>query len=117
MEMGGFMFGTRPGQGVATCRIQNGWSAPTFFTLVGGKWGRQFGTENVDLVIAVRNEQGMQNILNNTFDIGAASTAAGQNANAEIMGYAQSRGSLAEISLSGARISQDRGAVLAIYAK
>ena len=38
---GGFVFGAENGRGVATCRTENGWSAPAFFTITGGSWGLQ----------------------------------------------------------------------------
>src|SRR5690349_2351273 len=44
---GGFVFGGQYGRGVATCRDnQKRWSAPAFFTLVGGSWGAQIGVSN-----------------------------------------------------------------------
>src|ERR1700716_4598922 len=36
---GGFVFGGRYGKGVASCRTPQGWSAPAFFTIVGGGFG------------------------------------------------------------------------------
>ena len=37
MVKGGFIFGGKGGKGVATCRTANGWSAPAFITISGGK--------------------------------------------------------------------------------
>src|ERR1041385_5703092 len=48
---GGFIFGAKHGRGVATCRTNNGWSAPAFISVGGGSWGLQIGAEGVDLVI------------------------------------------------------------------
>src|SRR5437762_460951 len=36
MLKGGFVLGGSHGKGVATCRTENGWSAPAFFTVGGG---------------------------------------------------------------------------------
>ena len=36
MLKGGFVFGGSHGKGVATCKTENGWSAPAFFTVGGG---------------------------------------------------------------------------------
>src|ERR1700682_6826994 len=47
---GGFIFGGKPGRGVATCRTSEGRSAPAFVSIGGGSWGLQVGVEGVDLV-------------------------------------------------------------------
>ena len=39
MVKGGFVFGAKGGKGVATCRTADGWSAPAFITISGGKLG------------------------------------------------------------------------------
>jgi len=36
---GGFVFGGKHGRGVATCRTADGWSAPAFVSVGGGKLG------------------------------------------------------------------------------
>jgi SH3 domain-containing YSC84-like protein 1 len=36
-------FGGNHGKGVATCRTENGWSAPAPITITGGSWGLQLG--------------------------------------------------------------------------
>src|SRR6202050_4459786 len=51
MLKGGFVFGAENGRGVATCRTENGWSAPAFFTITGGSFGLQIGVEGIDLVL------------------------------------------------------------------
>ena len=56
---GGFVFGAEGGRGVATCRTENGWSAPAFFAITGGSWGLQIGVEGVDLVMIIQNDSGM----------------------------------------------------------
>src|ERR1035437_10388164 len=57
---GGFVFGAKHGRGVATCRTATGWSAPAFITIGDGSWGLQIGIEEVDLVMLVMNERGLQ---------------------------------------------------------
>ena len=57
-------FGGHYGRGVATCRTQNGWSAPAPILLTGGSWGLQFGGEAVDLVMLVMNQKGMDQVEN-----------------------------------------------------
>ena len=129
MLMGGFVFGTRQGQGVATCKIRDGWSAPTFFTIIGGKWGMQFGVQDVDLVMVVMNTDGMQDIVNNAFELGAnVSAAAGAigchavvqtdwQTSTKILTYSHAKGIFSGISLAGAWISPDRDAVISVYGK
>src|SRR5438034_4248307 len=50
MIKGGFIFGGKHGRGVATCRTAEGWSAPGFVSVGGGRWGLRIGVEGVDLV-------------------------------------------------------------------
>jgi lipid-binding SYLF domain-containing protein len=123
----GLIFGTRPAEGVATCRTASGWSAPTFLTLRGGKWGMQFGVQDVDLVLLIMNDKGTQNILTAQFEVGVAAAAAagpvgrhvtsqrGWTDDTEILAYSRSKGMFAGVSLSGAWITQDRDAVISIY--
>src|SRR5215475_12033493 len=71
-------FGGNHGKGVATCRTENGWSAPAPVTITGGSWGLQLGGQAIDLVMLVMNEKGMQALLSSKFKVGAdASAAAG----------------------------------------
>src|ERR1041384_7968796 len=66
---GGFVFGGKHGRGVATCRTSNGWSAPAFVSVGGGSWGLQIGVEDVDLVMLIMNDQGMQHLLSSKFEL------------------------------------------------
>ena len=129
MIKGGFIFGAKRGKGVATCRTEKGWSAPTFFTITGGSWGLQIGVEGVDLVMLIMNNKGMQDMLNSKFQIGASASASagpvGRHAsagtdwklNTEILTYSRSRGLFAGLVLNGAWIAQDRDSIVAIYGK
>src|SRR6201987_31342 len=75
---GGFVFGGKHGRGIATCRTETGWSAPAFVSVGGGSWGLQIGVEDVDLVMLVMNDQGMQHLLASKFELtGEGSVAAG----------------------------------------
>src|ERR1700720_1735235 len=65
---GGFVFGGKHGRGVATCRTAQGWSAPAFVSVGGGSWGLQIGIEDVDLVMLVMNDQGLQHLLSSKFE-------------------------------------------------
>jgi lipid-binding SYLF domain-containing protein len=129
MIKGGFIFGGKHGRGVATCRTAVGWSAPAFISVGGGSWGLQIGVEGVDLVMVVMNDQGMQRMLSNKFQVGGdASAAAGPvgrhasagtdwKADSEILTYSRAKGLFAGISLTGAVVQEDEDSTRAIYHK
>jgi lipid-binding SYLF domain-containing protein len=124
---GGFVFGAENGRGVATCRSENGWSAPMFFAISGGSWGLQIGVEGVDLVMIIQNERGMKQLLSSKFELGADASAAagpvGRHASAdtdwkmdaEILTYSRARGAFAGLTLNGASIRHDEDSTRAIY--
>lgn len=127
MVKGGFIFGAQGGKGVATCRTPHGWSAPAFFIVAGGSWGLQIGVEGVDLVMVVQNDKGMQQMLSSKFQLGGdASVAAGPvgrhasadtdwKMNAEILTYSRAKGVFAGLTLTGADVSADHDAMVAMY--
>jgi len=122
-------FGGSHGKGVATCRTENGWSAPAPVTITGGSWGLQLGGQAVDLVMVVTNEQGMQHLLSSKFKLGAdASAAAGPvgrdvaadtdiKMKAEVLTYSRARGLFAGIDLNGAAVTQDKDETHLLYGK
>jgi lipid-binding SYLF domain-containing protein len=124
---GGFVFGAENGKGVATCRTENGWSAPAFFGITGGSWGLQIGVEGVDLVMIIQGDKGMQRLLSSKFEIGGDASAAagpvGRHAsadtdwklNTEILTYSRARGVFAGLALTGAGIRHDEDSTVAIY--
>jgi lipid-binding SYLF domain-containing protein len=127
MIKGGFVFGAEGGRGVATCRTENGWSAPAFFAITGGSWGLQIGVEGVDLVMIIQNDRGMKRLLSSKFELGGdASVAAGPvgrhtsadtdwRLNTEILTYSRARGIFAGLTLTGAAIRRDDDSTEAIY--
>jgi lipid-binding SYLF domain-containing protein len=124
-----FVFGGKHGRGVATCRTKTGWSAPAFISVGGGSWGLQIGAQSIDLVMVVMNDQGMQRMLSNKFQVGADAAAAagpvGRHASAgtdwkadsEILTYSRTKGLFAGISLTGAVVQQDDDSTRDIYHK
>jgi SH3 domain-containing YSC84-like protein 1 len=124
---GGFVFGAENGRGVATCRTEKGWSAPSFFSITGGSWGLQIGVEGVDLVMIIQNEKGMQQLIGSKFELGADASAAagpvGRHASAntdwkletEVLTYSRARGAFAGLTLNGASIRRDDDSTEAIY--
>jgi len=129
MMKAAFIFGGKHGRGIATCRTSSGWSAPAFISVGGGSWGLQIGAESVDLVMTVMNEQGMQRMLSNKFQVGGDAAAAagpvGRHASAgtdwkadsQILTYSRAKGLFAGISLTGAVIQQDADSTRDIYGK
>ncbi|MFZ0807383.1 MAG: lipid-binding SYLF domain-containing protein [Candidatus Sulfotelmatobacter sp.] len=126
---GGFVFGGKHGRGVATCRTADGWSAPAFVSVGGGSWGLQIGIEDVDLVMLVMNDQGMQHLLSSKFELtGEGSVAAGPvgrhasagtdwKMNTEMLTYSRSKGVFAGLTLEGAVVEQDNDSTQSIYGK
>jgi len=126
---GGFVFGGKHGRGVATCRTPEGWSAPAFVSVGGGSWGLQIGIEDVDLVMLVMNDRGLQHLLSSKFELtGEGSVAAGPvgrhasagtdwKMNTELLTYSRSKGVFAGLTLEGAVVEQDNDSTRAIYGK
>jgi SH3 domain-containing YSC84-like protein 1 len=126
---GGFVFGAKHGRGVATCRTAEGWSAPAFVSIGGGSWGLQIGVEDIDLVMLIMNDRGMQHLLSSKFELsGEGSVAAGPvgrhasagtdwKMNTEALTYSRSKGVFAGLTLEGAVVEQDNDSTRAIYGK
>jgi lipid-binding SYLF domain-containing protein len=124
---GGFVFGGKHGRGVATCRTGNGWSAPAFVSVGGGSWGLQIGVEEVDLVMLVMNDRGVQHLLSSKFELsGEGAVAAGPvgrqavagtdwKLNTEILSYSRTKGIFGGLTLEGAVVQQDNDSTWAIY--
>ena len=126
---GGFIFGGKHGRGVASCRTSEGWSAPAFISVGGGSWGLQIGIEDIDLVMLVMNDRGLQHQLSSKFALtGEGSVAAGPvgrhasagtdwKLNTEMLTYSRSKGVFAGLTLEGAVVEQDNDSTVAIYGK
>ena len=118
-KKGAFVVGAQYGQGVATCRTPNGWSAPVFVQLTGGSFGWQIGGQSTDLVLIAMNQNGLQDMLKNKVKLGADAAASagpvGRNAqagtdwklNAEFLTYSRSKGLFAGLDLDGTWLSQN----------
>jgi SH3 domain-containing YSC84-like protein 1 len=126
-KKGAFGVGVQYGQGVATCRTPNGWSAPVFVKLEGGSFGWQIGGQSTDLVLIAMNHDGLQQMLKNKFKLGADAAASagpvGRNAqagtdwklNAEFLTYSRSKGLFAGLDLDGTVLSQNEDDTRAEY--
>ncbi len=126
---GGFIVGGKHGRGVATCRTGKGWSAPAFLSVGGGNFGLQIGLQQVDLIMMIMNDKGMQHLLSSKFQIGGDASAAagpvGRHASAgtdwkldtEILTYSRARGAFAGLTLEGAVVQPDDDSTLAAYGR
>lgn len=126
-KKGAFVVGAQYGQGAATCRTPNGWSAPVFVKLEGGSFGWQIGGQSTDLVLVAMNQNGLQEMLKNKFKLGADAAASagpvGRNAqagtdwklNAEFLTYSRSKGLFAGLDLDGTVLSQNTDDTRAEY--
>jgi lipid-binding SYLF domain-containing protein len=129
LKKAAFIFGGEYGKGAMSCRAGSGWSAPIFMQLAKGSWGFQAGAEQVDVVMLVMNESGVQKLLQNKVTLGAdASVAAGPVGRqglvatdaalrAEILSYSRAAGLFAGIDLSGGVLRPDADANDHAYGK
>jgi lipid-binding SYLF domain-containing protein len=89
----------------------------------------QIGIEDVDLVMLVMNDRGLQHLLSSKFELtGEGSVAAGPvgrhasagtdwKMNTEVLTYSRSKGVFAGLTLEGAVVEQDNDSTRAIYGK
>jgi SH3 domain-containing YSC84-like protein 1 len=127
LKKAAFIVGGEYGKGVMSCRAGERWSAPMFIQLAKGSWGFQAGAEEIDVVLLVMNEEGVQKLLQNKVTLGAdASIAAGPlgrqghagtdaTLNAEIVSYSRAKGLFAGIDLSGGVLRPDIDANRSVY--
>ena len=118
-KKGAFLVGAQYGQGVATCRTANGWSAPVFVQMTGASFGLQAGGQSTDLVLVGINHHSMEAMLKDKVklggDIAVAAGPVGRNsqaattelANAEFYSYSRSKGLFAGIDLTGDVVNQN----------
>lgn len=124
---GGFVFGGEGGVGVASCKTASGWSAPAFFNIGGGSWGLQIGAEDVNLVMVILNDKGMQELMASKVQLGAgAGVAAGPvgrqasantswKMNTAILTYSRAKGVFGGLTLHGAVITRNNDDMKAVY--
>jgi lipid-binding SYLF domain-containing protein len=129
LKKGAFVVGAKYGRGFVSCRTAAGWSAPSGIKVEGGSVGFQIGGTEIDLILAIMNDRGVQRLLSNEFTLGAdASVAAGPLGRtaaaqtdaamtAEILSWSRSRGVFAGIALEGATLRGDDDANLDLYGR
>jgi len=123
----GLIVGGRGGSGVISRRVAGGWSAPAFFDLGGGSIGLQIGASSTDYILLFMNENAVESLLSDKFEIGGEGSAAagpvGRSAsastdvklNAQILSYSRSRGAFAGLELKGVVIKPDKEDNLQVY--
>src|SRR5437870_8548590 len=123
----GFIVGGRGGSGVISRRVAGGWSAPAFFDLGGGSIGLQIGAASTDYILLFMNENAVESLLSDKFEIGGEGSAAagpvGRSAsastavklNAQILSYSRSKGAFAGLELKGVVIKPDNDDNLQVY--
>jgi len=126
---GGFILGGAYGKGVASCKTDKGWSSPAFFNIEGGSFGFQIGGQAVDYIMVIMNDDGMKNLLESKFKLGAdASVAAGPvgraaegstdwKLRAQVLTYSRARGAFAGVTLNGAVVRQNQDDTRAFYGR
>jgi len=124
-----FVIGGRGGQGLISRRVRGGWGPPAFFNLSGGSFGAQIGASKTDYVLLIMNDDGINGLLKDKFEIGgevgvaagpvgreaAASTDAMLQAG--ILSYSRSKGAFIGAALKGAAITPDNDLNEAVYSK
>ncbi len=122
-----FIFGGKGGQGVISRRTRSGWSAPAFFNLSGGSFGAQIGASKTDYVLLIMNDDGVNGLLKDKFEIGGevgvaagpvgreAAASTNPRLDAGILSYSRSKGAFIGAALKGAVISPDNDLNEAVY--
>jgi len=103
------------------------WSAPAFYNIGGLTIGPQIGGQAIDIVLVVMNEKGLNSLLESKCtlggDAGIALGPVGRNATAstdlklkaEIYSYSKAKGLYIGLSLKGAVVTADKGAIAELY--
>jgi lipid-binding SYLF domain-containing protein len=123
----GFIFGAKFGQGIVSCRINGGWSSPSYMTIAGGSWGLQIGVDSTDLILVFVSPDAIRKMTQDKLELGAgASIAAGPvgrdatvgsdiTLNSEIYSYSLSKGLYGGLTLQGSVIAVNTNANTLVY--
>jgi len=129
MKKAAFVVGAKYGRGFVACRRASGtgWSAPAAIRIEGGSLGFLLGGSEQDVILLVRNRDGMSKLLKDQFTLGGEGTVSagpvGRDTSAqtdammhaEMLSYSRSRGIFAGISLEGATLRRDDEADMELY--
>lgn len=115
------------GQCVISRRTEKGWSTPAFYNISGGSIGAQIGVSKSDYIFLVMNEDGVNSLLSDKFQIGGeagavagpygrtASANTDATLNAGILSYASSKGAYIGAAIKGSAITPDNDLNEAFY--
>jgi SH3 domain-containing YSC84-like protein 1 len=124
-----FFIGGEGGRGVVSRRTRTGWSDPVFLRAGGGSVGPQFGASATDIVLLFMNDDAVDGLMKDKFELGAEAGVAGGPVGreasagtdalmqAEILSYSRSRGLFAGVNLKGVVIRPEDDLNLAVYDK
>lgn len=125
-----FIIGGRNGDCVISRRTQKRqWSTPVFYNLTGGSVGPQIGGSKTDYVLLFMNEEALQGLMGDKFEIGgeaeatagpvgrAASASTNARLSAGILTYARSKGAFLGVALKGVAITPDNDLNEAFYGR
>ena len=124
-----FFIGGEGGRGVVSRRTRTGWSDPVFFRAGGGSVGPQVGASATDIVLLFMNDDAVDGLMKDKFELGAEAAVAGGPVGreasagtdalmqAEILSYSRSRGLFAGVNLKGVVIRPEDDLNLAVYDK
>lgn len=114
----GLLVGGQYGKGILMVQQDGKWNGPLFLKIYGASIGAQVGVESTDLVMVFMEKKGLRNLEDGKLDFGAeASVTAGhlgekvETAGAvDILGYSDTAGLFAGVSLSSGYIEVDNDA-------
>jgi lipid-binding SYLF domain-containing protein len=125
----GFFFGAEAGSGVLIARGPDGqWGSPAFYTLGAASFGLQFGVQDTETVLVIRNDGALQSIIKDQGKFGAdlgitagmygagveASTTS--NFRFDVLAFTNAKvGAFAGASLEGAVLARRRDLNEALY--
>jgi len=117
--------GARHGKGFATCRTSKRWSAPGPISINGGSIGLQIGTQTVDIILVILDQDAFKELLLRKITIGSEVTGmpgpvgkvtdTNDWRNAKILSYSRSHGLFAGVTLKGASLKQDKDGIVQLY--
>lgn len=120
-------FGAKSGQGVATCRTDNGWSNPSILNVNGGSFGPQIGVGKVSMLMIYKGDSAVRQLKNKSFtgdmQISAVAGPIGREAGMGIdvklengiYAYSKAKGFYFGATLGAAMISVDKSSNTALY--
>jgi lipid-binding SYLF domain-containing protein len=123
----GLIYGGRYGQGLVSCRVPGGWSAPSFISIAGASWGFQIGIQSIDVVLVFTRANAVEKFSKANLTLGGDATIAagplGREAQigtdytltSEIYSYSRSRGLFFGVALQGNVLTVDKDANEMVY--